>query len=149
MFSREVYEKLKKSTEFKKFSRNCYLGFLSTYIISIIIITLITFSLCPVNFIPDNCVLYLLACYIFAALMIVLIIYLNLNKRVPYLCAVGTITEKSEKFAEVELNGVKFKGTSFERFLKNERLTNYNIGDKVIIYSASKKAARPLFYHAN
>lgn len=144
MFNPELFEKLKSTKEFKKFSRNCYIGFMTVYIIAALLTAAISVICGMVNDDFSGFFTVFGISVLTVGAVVLISIYRSL-KRTPYLCNEGTIVSKEGNFAVVEVNGEKFRGTSFEHFLKNSKLDNYKIGDKVLIYSGAKKNGRPLF----
>ncbi len=147
MFNEEEYKALKSGKEFRGFARNCYIGFMTVYLIAALLTAAVS-MLCGI--VKDDAsgffIIFVISVIIVGAVVLALI-YRSLNKKTPYLCNVGTVVSKEGNFAFVEVNGKKFRGTSFEHFLSNKNLDNYNIGDKVVIYSSAEKNGRPLFIH--
>lgn len=149
MFNEEAFERLKASKEFKGFSRNCYIGFMLTYSVFIAAVSAgLLFRLPGGVFSPVTVAAVIAAVLIISLAVIAVLTYCSLNRKKPYLCDYGTVVSKDGGYAAVSVNGTEIRGSSFERFLRNESLDNYNVGDKVLIFSGSKKNARPLFFHA-
>lgn len=147
MFSEEAYAKLKSSREFRGFSRNCYIGFLASYLIAVLlaaIVQVIAFNKL-FGHDPVKIILVSLPVYIAGFIACIIAIRHSLKKKKPYLCEYGTVVSKSGKYAVISVRGKQIKGSSFENFLRNASLDEYKPGDTVLIYSQAEKNGRPLF----
>ncbi len=141
MFSEKAYAKLKNSREYHGFSRNCYIGFLCTYLIAAMLA-----AFAVVMFFPA--LNPLITAGVIAAGFIICIAFITHSlKKKPQVCTYGKIEKIQGRYALVNVDGEIFKGSSFENFLGNKSLDNYKVGDTVLIYSSVKKHGRPLFYH--
>ncbi len=140
VFNDKAYAELKASLFLKRFRIHCALGGIAFFLGGI--------ALCVLGFVYvpkiPGCILILIG----ACCLLVPAGFLFSAHKKPYLCDYGTIKEKKDKSAVITVNNEQIKGTSFERFLFNRSLKDYKEGDQVIIYSAGKSNARPLFFHA-
>ncbi len=148
MFDKNSYEILRKSKEFKKFSRNCYLGFSVLFIVFALMIFscfMLVYKACYADCNYAKCALIYGASILFGLAAVNVAVYLGLNKRTPSVCTYGVIKSIEKKYAIVEVGGKKLRATSFDNFLRNKGLDGYKEGDRVLIYSSSPKNGRPLF----
>lgn len=140
MFSDEAYKKLCSSPLYKKFILYCIIGASCFALVGILFILTL--------YITRNFNIFVRALPVITGIALLCVpagfIFNGLHK--PFLCTYGTLTSKKGNFAEIEVDDKAVRGTSFEHFLKNVSLTDYSVGDTVLIYASDKKMGRPLFF---
>ena len=141
MFNEETYNFLKKSYFYKRFELHWVIGAAVVFIIGVALILIGTLMF------EDGTLVILDICG--ALCMLFPIVFIVKRRVKPYMCTTGVIKAKAKTYAIVAVNDEFIKATSFEHFLKNKSLKDYDEGDEVVIYSASKKFANALFYHVN
>lgn len=141
MFNEETYQYLQKSYFYKRLTLHCIIGSACVFVIGIAFILIGTLMLEGA---------YLIALDIVGALcMLVPISFLAKRRIKPYMCTIGKIKAKNKKYAIVTVGDEFVKATSFEHFLNNKSLKDYDVGDEVVIYSNGKRFSNALFYHVN
>lgn len=141
MFNEETYEFLKKSYFYKRLTLYFVIGASAVFFIGVAFILIGTLML-------DGYPVLILD--IVGALFMLFPVFVIIKRQVkPYMCTIGKIKAKSKNYAIVAVGDEFIKATSFEHFLKNKSLKDYEEGDKVVIYSADKRITQALFYHVN
>lgn len=141
MFNNECYKKLTEKGCLGKYRRNCYIGFSCFYLASCFIAVLLLMFFDRFSWV-----------FPFVILIGLIIINLIMNrqlKKEPYLCDYAQIKSIDKGYATLEIGDEDVKSSSFEKFLKNENLEGYAIGDRVIVFSPDRKMTRPLFTKAD
>lgn len=138
VYNEECYRYLKEKGYLKKYAMYCHIGFSCAYIVACLIVLFIIIR--RGSFSTEVPV-----CDFIGLLLLNGYTYYKLNKKAPYLCRYAEIKVINENKARLTIGDIEKNAVSFEGFLRNENLSGYKAGDKVIVYSPDEGMKRPMF----